>query len=140
VTSYCKFTRHLLMLNETRWTVLIREECLYCANMHWFLMMHHATDLDFTAVCGVLWCVIVRWQLQWNVLQRCIPFVVLLSTITHLSSSVVLHVLISGNLSRKTVISYIIGHCKIFCILFHHIIKVYRCLHVWMRCWRSVNL
>ena len=48
--------------------------------------------------------------------------------ITGLSSSVVSHVLISGNLSvlrSRTVISYITGHHKIFYVLFHQIVKVY---------------
>jgi hypothetical protein len=108
VTSYCKFTGHLFMLSESRWALLIREECFFivltCSD---FLMMHCVTDLDFTAVCAVVWSVILQWHLQLNVPLRRIPFVVL-NTITHLSSLIILHVLISGNLSvlsSKMVIS-----------------------------------
>ena len=75
VTSYCKFTGHLLMLSETAWTILIREECfLYYANVHWFLMMHCVTDLDLTAIYGVLWCVILHWQCAAKVHAFCYRF------------------------------------------------------------------
>jgi len=38
-------------------------------------------------------------------------------------------------LISKPVISYITGHHKVFFVLFHQTIKVYRCLRAWMHRW-----
>jgi hypothetical protein len=39
----------------------------------------------------------------------------------------------------KTVISNIILHQQILIVLYHQIITVYRCLHVWIRRWKSMH-
>jgi hypothetical protein len=66
----------------------------------------------------------------------------MVSSITHLNSSVVSNALISGNLSvlsSKTVISLMTVHHKICLVLYHQNIKVYKCLGVWIRCLISMR-